>query len=144
MILKERVVGRPARGAPAGWKPASSYVLAAATVGVATPDEDPPQAVRETTATPIVRSASARGRTRERRTSESFLEPVTHMGWHEAPELEHDLCVLPQRDRTNVPGPEPAVDPGAHALAVDGSKAGQSTWVERLPPDREELPKSDP
>ena len=50
MILNESVVGRPACGTPAGWKPASAYVFAAATVGVETPDEEPPQAVRETAA----------------------------------------------------------------------------------------------
>lgn len=121
MILKDNVVGRPARGTRAGRKSASWYVFAA-TVGVERPDEEPPQPVNESAAAPTVSKASTREARGWSRTSESFLEPVTRMRWNEAPELEHDLRVPPQRDGTRIAAPDMPVDPGTDALDADSAK----------------------
>ena len=122
MILNDSVVGRPAWGTPAGRKPASRYVFAAATVGVERPDEEPPHAVNEIVAAPTVSKASTREARGRPRTSESFLEPVTRMRWDEAPELEHDLSVPQQRDGTRVAPPGTPVHPGTDALDADRSE----------------------
>lgn len=139
MISNDSVVGRPAWGTPAGRKSASRYVLAAATVGVERPEEEPPHAVNEIAAAQTVSKASEREARGRPSTSESFLEPVTRMRWNEAPELEHDLRVPQQRDRTRITTPDVPVHPGTDALDADGAETDQPTPAERLPPNREEL-----